>query len=181
VAAAGDAEKEKMMVRFTARAAGVALFVSAIAATASAQTATSPNPDPRDANLRAYVELIRSDIRSEKVAILTEMMDFTEAEDAAFWPVYRQYDVELSALNDQRVKLIADYSKNYDSMTDAAADRIATGALDFEAKRVALKAKYFEKMKTVLPAKKAAKFLQIENQLLMLIDLQISASLPIVE
>jgi hypothetical protein len=169
------------MARFTARAAGVALLVSAFAAAASAQTPSLPKQDPRDTNLRAYVELLRSDIRAEKVAILTEMMEFTEAEDAAFWPVYRQYDTDLSALNDQRVKLIADYAKNYDSMTNEAADRIATGALDFEAKRAALKKQYFEKMKTVLPAKKAAKFLQIENQLLMLIDLQISASLPIVE
>jgi hypothetical protein len=166
------------MIRLVARVAvGALLFSSA----ASAQTGAAPNADPRNQNLRAYVELLRSDVRSQKVAIFTEMMGFTEAEDAAFWPIYRAYDVEMAALNDQRIRLIADYAKNYDAMTDEAADRIAHGALDFEAKRSALKAKYYEQVKTALSAKQAARFLQIENQLLQIIDLQISASLPIVE
>jgi len=151
------------------------------AATAAAQTAPAAAPDSRERNLRAYVELLRSDVRSQKIAIITELMPLTEKEDEAFWPIYRAYDVELSALNDRRVQLIADYAKNFEAMTDAAADRIALGALDFEAKRAALKAKYFDKVKAALSAKQAARFLQVENQLLLLIDLQISASLPIVE
>ena len=165
------------MMRITARGAGIALFVVAIARVASAQTAA----ETRDKNLRAYVELLRSDIRTEKVAIITELMEFTEQEDAKFWPIYREYDTELSTLNDLRVKLIADYAKNYETLTDADAERIARGALDFEGKRAALKAKYFDRVKTALSAKRAAKFLQIENQILQLLDLQISASLPIVE
>jgi len=168
------------MNRLFARTAVGALLFSSFAALAAAQTA-APNADPRDQNLRAYAELLRSDVRSQKVAILTELMNFTETEDAAFWPIYREYDVELSALNDQRIRLIVDYAKNYDTMTDEAADRIVHGALDFEAKRAALKAKYYEKVKAALSAKQAARFLQIENQLLQIIDLQISASLPIVE
>jgi len=168
-------------MRVFVRTAFVALLFSSFAAVGSAQTAGTPLSDPREQNLRAYAELLRSDVRSQKVAIITEMMDFTEAEDAAFWPVYREYDVELSALSDRRVQLIADYAKNYQSLTDESADRIARGALDFEAKRSALKAKYFDKVKAALSAKQAARFLQVENQLLLIIDLQISALLPIVE
>ena len=43
-------------------------------------------------NLSAYAELLRSDVRALKVAIITEVMGFTEAEDRAFWPIYRDYD-----------------------------------------------------------------------------------------
>ena len=146
-----------------------------------AQAPKAPSTDPREVNLRAYVELLRSDVRSQKVAIFTEMMEFTEAEDAAFWPIYRQYDVELSAINDDRVKLIADYSKNYAALTNDSADRIARGALDLEGRRHALKLKYYDRVKAALSAKQAARFLQIENQLLMLIDLQIAAALPVIE
>ena len=88
-------------------------------------------------NLTAYAELLRSDVRAEKVAILTEVMGFTEAEDAAFWPIYREYDVEMAKLGDERIALIADYAKEYATLTDALADRLATRALDLEARRQA--------------------------------------------
>jgi hypothetical protein len=169
------------MTRLSSLAAGVALMLAAITTIGSAQTAKPPAADPRDVNLRAYVELLRSDVRSQKVAILTELMDFTEAEDAAFWPIYRAYDVELSAINDDRVKLIAEYAKSYDAMTDAVAERIARGALDLEGRRHALKLKYFDRIKAALSPKQAARFLQVENQLLLIIDLQISAALPVVK
>src|SRR6476661_3434946 len=88
-------------------------------------------------NLSAYVELLRSDIRSEKVAIITEMMTFTEAEDKAFWPIYREYDGEMAKLGDERVQLIQEYARNYLALTDAVADQLATKALDLEARRQA--------------------------------------------
>jgi hypothetical protein len=170
------------MFRSSSLITGVVLTLTALAGTASAQAGAAPQAsDSREVNLRAYVELLRSDVRSQKVAILTEMMDFTEAEDTAFWPIYREYDVELSTINDDRVKLITDYAKNYEAMTDEAADRIARGAIDLEGRRHALKQKYYDRVKGALSAKQAARFLQIENQLLMLIDLQIAAALPVVK
>ena len=170
------------MTRFTSLAAGLVVVLASFAALGAATAAQTPRAaDPRDVNLRAYVELLRSDVRSQKVAILTELMDFTEAEDSAFWPIYREYDVELSKINDDRVKVIADYAANYAAMSDASADRIARGALDLEARRQALKLKYYDRVKAALSAKQAARFLQIENQLLMLIDLQIASALPVIE
>jgi len=132
-------------------------------------------------NLSAYAELLRSDIRSQKVAIITEMMTFTEAEDKAFWPIYREYDGEMAKLGDERVQLIQEYARNYLALTDAVADQLATKALDLEARRQATKAKYYERVKKALSPKTALRFLQVEQQLLLLIDLQISAALPIVQ
>jgi len=134
-----------------------------------------------DQNLSAYVELLRSDVRSQKVAILTELMNFSEAEDAAFWPIYREYDVELSKLNDERVALIKDYAKSYPNVTDEQADALARKALDINSRRNALQTKYYERVKSALSARTAARFLQVEHQLLLIIDLQIAAALPIVQ
>jgi len=137
--------------------------------------------DTREANLRAYVELLRSDIRSQKVAIITELMDFTEADDAKFWPVYREYETELTKINDDRLALINEYAANYQTLTDDAADRLARGALDVEGRRHALRVRYYDRFKSVLSPKAAARFLQVENQMLLILDLQIAASLPIVQ
>jgi hypothetical protein len=137
--------------------------------------------EARTLNLTAYSELLRTDIHAQKVAIITEMMEFTEAEDKAFWPVYRECEADLSKLADERIALIADYAKNYETLTDAQADQLATKALDLEARRQAAKAKCYQRVKAVLPPKTAVRFLQVEHQLQLLIDLQVSASLPVVK
>jgi hypothetical protein len=163
----------------------VLLTTMALAFAVSAQAGQIKTPDAdggsRDANLRAYIELLRSDIRTQKIAIITEMMQFTEAEDARFWPIYREYEVELARINDDRIALTIEYAGAYEKMTDEVADRIAAKALDLEGRRHALKVKYYERFKSVLPAITAARFLQVENQLLLILDLQIAASLPIVK
>src|SRR5690242_7412783 len=79
------------MIRTALSKAGAALTLALCLAPriVLAQTpAKVANPDDtREANVRAYVELLRSDIRSQKIAIITELMAFTEDEDAKFWPV----------------------------------------------------------------------------------------------
>jgi hypothetical protein len=146
-----------------------------------AAKAAAPAGDTRDVNLRAYAELLRSDIRSQKVAIITEVMEFTEDEDTKFWPVYRQYETDLAKINDDRIALVTEYADRYGALTDADADRLALKALDVEARRQTLKARYYDRLKSVLSPKTAARCLQVEHQILLLLDLQIAASLPIVE
>ena len=171
------------MVRFGRHTCAVlALAVCIAPRIALAQNTKLVAPDEtRDANLRAYAELLRSDVRAQKSAIITELMEFTESEDAKFWPVYREYEAELAKVNDDRLALIKEYAANYAKMTDDIADRLARGALDLEARRQDLKRRYYERFKSVLAPKTAARFLQVENQILLLLDLQIAASLPIVQ
>ena len=145
------------------------------------QSPQASEKETKTLNLTAYAELLRSDVRVQKIAILTELMGFTEAEDAAFWPIYREYDAEMAKLGDERVALIAEYAANYSALTDAVAEKLAAKALDLEARRQATKAKYYERVKKALSPRTALRYLQVEQQLLLLIDLQISASLPIVK
>ena len=137
--------------------------------------------DPQETNIRAYVELLRVDVKTKKTAIFTEIMQFNDQQAAKFWPIYNEYDVELQKLNDQKLAGIQEYAKNYGNMTDEKADELATLALELENKRNGLKKTYYEKVREQLGGIIAARFLQIENQLLMVIDLQIASSLPIVE
>ena len=130
-------------------------------------------------NLSAYAELLRSDVRAQKVAILTEVMGFSEAEDKAFWPIYRDYDLNMAKLGDERVAMIAEYARNYAQMTDAIADTLITKAVDLENRRSAALAACVDRVKTALSPRMALKFLQVEHQLLLIIDLQIAAALPV--
>src|SRR5690349_11836843 len=105
----------------------------------SAAVTKSANADAtRETNIRAYAELLRSDLRAQKIAIITEVMQFSEAEDAKFWPVYREYEAELAKINDDRMALIKEYADNYAALTDPVADKLARRALDLEARRQTL-------------------------------------------
>ena len=160
---------------------GVVLATLMATTVLSAQQPAVTPAETKDTNLRAYVELLRADVRAQKVAFITELMAFTDAEDKAFWPIYRAYDVELSAINDERVAGIEEYARNYDKVSEALADKLAIKALELEGRRTALKQKYYARLKAALSATTAARFLQVENQLLLIIDLQIAAALPIVK
>ena len=140
-----------------------------------------PRTEGRDRNLRAYVELLRSDLRTLKVAVITELMQFSDADDAAFWPIYREYEFELSRLNDDRLRLIESYAHSYTKLTPTSANDLMVKALDLEAQRTTLKQKYYGKLKTALSPITAARAVQIENQIQLLLDLQVAASLPVVQ
>jgi hypothetical protein len=149
----------------------------AFAQEANTQATTT---EAQKTNINAYVELLRADVRAEKTAIMGEMMGLDDEQGAKFWPIYRQYDVELQQLNDEKLAGIKDFAKNYDSMTDEKADGLAKLALKLDSQRNDLKSAYYEKVREKLGGVIAARFLQVENQLLMVVDLQIASSLPIV-
>jgi hypothetical protein len=157
-----------------------AAWAQAPSGRSQSQTQSRTQSQTQTKNLAEYAELLRSDVRAQKVAIITEVMEFSEADSAAFWPIYRAYDAEMAKLGDERVALIAEYAKNYDTLTDANADSLAKRAIDVEARRRETLAKCYDNVRKALGAKTALRFLQVEHQLLLIIDLQIASSLPIV-
>ena len=47
--------------------------------------------------------------------MLTESMELEEAESERFWPIYREYELELSKLGDRRLALMKRYAQEYES------------------------------------------------------------------
>ena len=160
-------------------------------AVASAQTPAKAAPKPaglgkaettsnEQTNIRAYIELLRTDVRTEKSQLMAAVMLLDSGEATKFWPIYKDFETDYSKLCDQIVAVIREYSEHYDSMTDAVADKLANQVLGIEQQRNVLKKKYYDRMKESLGALTATRFLQVENQLERLIDLHIAAQLPVV-
>jgi hypothetical protein len=143
------------------------------------RAAQSPATDAQKKNIQEYIELMRTNVRDQKAEIMGAVMQLDIDDSAKFWPIYSEYDAELTKLNNLRVKNIEDYAQNYTQMTDEKADALIQKAMDYQKQRPELLAKYYERMKQALGAVSAARFLQVEHQLLLLIDLQIASSLPI--
>ena len=129
----------------------------------------------------AYMEVIRSTIKAEKVAAITEEMAFSDAEAAVFWPIYREYEVKLAKINDERLALIRDYALNYEILTEDLAKEMVKSSFSLEEQRLKLRKEYYAKFEKALSPIRAAKFNQLERRINLMIDLQIAAALPILK
>lgn len=147
---------------------------------AFAQQAPAP-PAPPDAKAEAMEEihLTRVAIQAGRQAIVTEAMDLTPAEMETFWPLYREYRLEAAKIGDRIVALIQRYAANYADLTDKTADRLVTDFVKVEQARARLKATFLPKFKKVLPARKVARFYQLENKLDVLILAEMAEQIPL--
>lgn len=143
-------------------------------------TTATPEADAHKKNLQVYVDLLRKDVRQQKAEIMGAIMALSADDAAKFWPIYSEYDVELARLNDQRVENIKEYARAYNQMTDEKADELIQKSLTFQKQRAELVAKAYDRIKQAVGAVTAARFAQVEHQLLLIIDLQIASSLPVV-
>jgi len=148
---------------------------------ATALSAQTDKPDNHELNMKAYVDLLRSDLRSGKAQVMGTVMQLDAGDAAKFWPVYKDFEAELSKIGDQTLGAIKTYAANYDTMKPAIADELAAKLLDLERQRNDLKKKYYQKFKTATDAITAMRFLQVENQLERIIDLQIASELPVIQ
>jgi len=148
--------------------------------TAEKNAAASPETDAQKKNLQVYVDLLRKDVRQQKAEIMGAIMVLSADEAAKFWPIYSEYEVELTKLNDQRVENIKEYARTYNEMTDEKADELIRKSLAYQKQRAELLARTYDRVKQAVGGVTAARFAQVEHQLLLIIDLQIASSLPVV-
>src|SRR5258707_4773559 len=131
--------------------------------------------------MQAYIDLLRKDVRQEKAEIMGAIMVLSADDATKFWPIYSEYDVELTKLNDQRVENIKEYARAYNQMTDEKADELIQKSLAYQKQRSELLAKTYDRVKQAVGAITAARFAQVEHQLLLIIDLRIASALPVAE
>lgn len=129
---------------------------------------------------RDLLELIRKDLQTEKATLITAAMGFSTDESAVFWPIYREYEKKLAVIMDKRLRLIQDYANNHEKMSAEKATEIVNEAFALEAERTKLLKKYFKKFSKEMTPIRAARFVQVENQILKLVDVQFAQNLPLV-
>jgi len=126
------------------------------------------------------IQLLRSDIQSGKNQVIADTMQFTDAESKAFWPVYRDYARDQQVIGDDRVQLIRDYAQNYDSLDDNKAKDMVQRMINIEDRTLNLREDYWPKFMKALGAKRAAKFYQVDNRITLIVNLQLSANIPLI-
>jgi hypothetical protein len=127
------------------------------------------------------VDLMRKDIRSQKKQIIAANLQLTDAEAMKFWPIYDQYTAELVKVNDAKYGAIKEYAANYSTLTDEHALALTRNLLTVDQQVAQLRLKYAPLVSGVLSGKKTALFFQIDRRLVMLIDLQLAAAVPLIQ
>jgi hypothetical protein len=126
------------------------------------------------------IQVFRSDVQAGKNDIISHTMQFTDTESAAFWPVYRDYLHALQPIADRRVQLIKDYVSWADTIDDAKAEDLVKRSVSIDKDTAALREDYWSKFSKALGAKRAMKFYQVDNRLSLIVNLQLTANIPLI-
>lgn len=135
----------------------------------------------QDANLDSDIQILRSNIRAQRTKLVSDNLQLSDAEAKAFWPVYRDYETDLAKLNDKKVELIKEYANNYDQLSEEQAKSLTDRNLAIEKQRIDLKENYFRRFSNVVPAKTAARFMQVDNRIDLLLNVQLASQIPMVK
>jgi vacuolar-type H+-ATPase subunit D/Vma8 len=120
-------------------------------------------------------------LNTEKKAAVAEAMQLSEEVSAPFWELYNEYQLNLGKVQNERIALIKDFAKNYESLTDEKADELWNGILSYQQDLLKLKKSYYKKFKKIIPSGQAAKYFQIENKIEALINAELAAQIPLME
>lgn len=146
----------------------------------SAQTATPQASTPHvisDQDL----DLLRKDIRSQRKQLIAANLKMTDQEATKFWPIYDQYVSELITINDRKFGLIQQYADSYGTLTNEQALSLVRRWLDADIEIAQLRQKYVPIVSKVLDGRKSATFFQLDRRVAMMIELQLSSRMPLVQ
>lgn len=146
-----------------------------------AQDSSAPAAGSQSATIADKdVEMLRADLRSQRKQIMAENMTLTADESTKFWPIFDQYRKDAIKPNDDRWAIIKDYAANYNTMTDAQAQDYMKRSNAVDEQLTALRMRYIPIFEKVISAKKTALWYQIDRRVDLLINLQLSSQIPMV-
>ena len=156
-------------------------FLFALAAVAALGATQTTFAQSVGATEIARTQELISAIQANKRQVMLDTLALNPEQLSKFAPIYDEYQAEMTVLMTAGSKLsnrlfVADYG----GMTDESAKAIRKDAFKLRNDRLALLEKCADKLDKKLPSTKVLQFAQIENKMLVLLDLAVAASIPIV-
>src|SRR6201982_4263880 len=148
--------------------------------TPSAQE-TAPQESTTHVISNQDLNLLRQDLRSKRKQLIAANLKLTDADATKFWPIYDQYMTELIAINDKKFGLIQEYADNWGKLTNEQSLLFVRNWLDMDIATAQLRQKYVPLVAKVLDGKKTATFFQLDRRIAMMLELQVSSQIPLVQ
>jgi hypothetical protein len=153
-----------------------ALWIAALLLCAAGRTAAQP-PSAND------LQTVHDKLRADKRTIVATYMNLSDAEAKTFWPVYDDYQTGLDQINQRILNLLKSYAADYrnNSLTDDKAKTLLDEWIAIDQADAKRRATEVPKVLKVLPPKKAARYLQIENEYRIMMRYDLATTVPLVE
>ena len=171
---------KKAVAYLVAALATLLLYSGSVLAQGAAQAPPAGDAQPPNTVSDKDVELLRQDLRDQRKQIVALNLPLTADEATKFWPVFDQYRKAAIAPNDERWAVIKEYAQSYNTMTDAQAQSLMKRANAVDEQLLALRMKYVPLFEKVISPKKTALLYQIDRRVDLLINLQLSSMIPMV-
>ena len=125
--------------------------------------------------------LLRRDVSSMKKELIAAHLRFTNSESTRAWQVYEQYLEEMDKINGTKTAILKRYSEEYDTLTDDLAGDLICRWLETDVEQTKLLQRFAGIFRKVLPGRKVAAFLELERRTSMMLDVQLTAEIPLAQ
>jgi hypothetical protein len=128
----------------------------------------------------AQLAALRTSLGARKSAIALETLELNSADAAVFKKIYSGYKLKLGKLTDERIAIIGDFVADLVTISNEKASELIAESFNYQKSRIALIEETTNKVSAELSPIVAGRYYQIENQLLGMIDTELSQNLPLV-
>ena len=157
----------------------MALLTFVAPAVGAQATPTTTAAQASTADVEREMDSVRQVARTNRKKIIAGGMDLTTEENQKFWPLYAEYRDSSTKQNDRLAKIIIEYAKNYDTLSDAQALKLMNDYATLDQDRINLRGAYVKKFGAFLPPKKLMRYFQMEQKLDAIMNYDIAATIPL--
>jgi len=127
------------------------------------------------------IDLMQAAFGKDKKSVVAEFVKVNDAQKAAFWKLYDEYETQRKTLGRERIELLKQYADHYFDFTPVQADEWTKKVISLGKRTDDLIASYYGKVKAISDGIIATQFFQIENYILASIRMQILQNVPFIQ
>jgi len=128
-----------------------------------------------------YLEVTRAALKTEKKAMIAEVMQLSQEESEPFWALYNEFQGKLYTVNTKYVKIVNEFAENYDNMSEEIAKDLMTRLFAFDSEILKLKKNYHTKFMKILSPQKTLMYFQAENKIATIVKYEIAEYIPLLD
>jgi len=152
-----------------------ALMFAIVSVAALPAWAADPSADVTD------LQALRNAVKTDKKAFIAATVHLTPDEEKKFWPIYDAYQRSVERSNRRRVVVLEQLISREQQITDLYAKNLANELIASDEAEVKARRTMQNRMLRALPARKAARYMQLESKIRAAQEYDIAATIPLID